>query len=91
MGTAKSDFAVYRPSTGIWYIVNSGNGSYTIVGFGLPEDKPVPADYDGDGRADISVFRPSSGQWYLLQSTSGFAVGNWGIATDIPTESAFIP
>jgi hypothetical protein len=40
------------------------------------------ADFDGDGRTDLSVFRPAEGNWYLQQSTAGFAVLNWGIATD---------
>ena len=59
--------------------------------FGLAEDKPVPADYDGDGKTDIAVFRPSTGVWYLLQSTSGFSGLQWGVSTDIPIENAFIP
>ncbi|MBP6213649.1 MAG: hypothetical protein KA447_11440, partial [Pyrinomonadaceae bacterium] len=84
-------FTVFRPSTGVWYIYNSSTGSSTIFPFGLGGDKPVAADYDGDGRFDVSVYRPSDGIWYLLRSTSGFGGVRWGISTDIPTPNAFVP
>ncbi len=90
-GDGKTDAAVCRKSTGTWYILNSSDGSLTGSNFGLSEDQPVPADYDGDAKADIAVFRPSNGTWYLQQSTAGFAAIQWGAATDIPTENAFIP
>jgi hypothetical protein len=39
--------------------------------FGVAEDIPVPADYDGDSKADVTVFRPSENAWYRLNSSNG--------------------
>jgi hypothetical protein len=78
--------AVYRDGT--WYLQRSFAG-YTAVQHGLASDRPVPADYDADGRADIAVFR--DGAWYELRSTTGFESVFFGSAGDIPMPGAYLP
>lgn len=86
----KADFAVWRPSTGKWFIINSSNGARRTKQWGAPTDIPVPADYDDDFMADIAVWRPSSGQWFVIPSRTGRAiVTQWGIATDIPVQGDY--
>lgn len=85
-GDGKSDVSVFRPSSGVWYLLQSTAG-FTGVGFGISTDKIVPADYDGDGKTDIAVYR--SGTWYLLRSTLGFTGITFGDPTDIPQPADF--
>ncbi len=68
-GDARTDYAVFRPSTGTWfYRANAGN--FTVQ-FGFGTDKLAPADYDGDGRTDIAVWREASfARFYILNSST---------------------
>lgn len=70
-GDGTSDYAVFRPSNGVWYILNSGSNTFSAVQFGLNGDIPVDGDFDGDSRNDVAVFRPSTSAWYILRSSNG--------------------
>ena len=70
-GDGTSDFAVFRPSDGAWYVLNSGSNTFSGVTFGQNGDIPIDGDFDGDSRNDAAVFRPSNGAWYILRSSNG--------------------
>jgi hypothetical protein len=71
-GDGRPDIAVYRPTTGEWFIAQSSGGA-RVVTWGTREDIPVPTDYDGDRRTDIAVYRPSTGQWFIINSSTNTA------------------
>lgn len=84
-GDGRTDQSVWRPSTGVWQIKNSSNGSTTSVGWGVTGDKIVPGDYDGDGKTDIAIWRPSTGQWFIINSSDGsIRTVAWGVTGDVP-------
>jgi len=60
-----SDYAVYWPATGGWYVALSGTNLSRIERWGWAGAQPVAADYDGDRRADPAVYDSDSGAWYL--------------------------
>jgi hypothetical protein len=74
---------------GVWYILQSNTGLTQYEAWGLSTDTLVPADYDGDGLADVAVFR--DGVWYIRQSSDGDRFIPFGLATDIPTPSSYLP
>ncbi|MDQ3799980.1 MAG: FG-GAP-like repeat-containing protein [Acidobacteriota bacterium] len=89
-GDGKTDLAVFRPSTGYWFIVNSSNSSLSIIQFGANGDLIAPADFDGDGKTDINVFRPSDGGWYRLNSSNNtFSPAQFGTNGDLPAPGDF--
>ena len=88
-GDGKSDFTIFRPSTGLWATLKSSTNYTTssTVSWGLSTDVPVPGDYDGDGKIDPAIFRPSTGLWAFLKSSTGYTTSgtvSWGLSTDVP-------
>lgn len=89
-GDFRTDLAVFRPSTGSWFINNSSNGSFRGLQFGANGDIPTPEDFDGDNITDIAVFRPSEGNWYVFQSSTNTFTGfGWGSNGDIPAQGDY--
>ena len=89
-GDGGNDLAVFRPSTGTWYSLNSAG--FTTESLGTPQDTAVSADYDGDGRTDAAVFRPlaSGAAWEIKRSSDGgTTTRQFGVAGDIPTRGDF--
>ncbi len=90
-GDGVSDIVVWRPETGMWYVLPSSANfdfnSHWSKQWGLNGDKPFVGDVDGDGLSDFMVYRPSWGLWYSLKSSSNYTeamVVQWGLATDEP-------
>ncbi len=81
----RTDLSVFRPSTGVWYSLNSSNNQVRATQFGQSGDALAPADYDGDNRTDIAVFRPSNGTWYGINSSNNtFFSIQFGQSNDVP-------
>lgn len=87
-GDGRTDFSVFRPSEGNWYLNRSTSG-FAVVNHGINTDTIAPGDFDGDRKTDFVIWRPSNvaGQpdFYVLRSTdSTFSGVAWGVPGDVP-------
>ena len=81
-GIGKDEFAIYRPSTGQFFILKTpdvytpSTWSIRTVTLNLPggpnvNDVPASEDYDGNGKVDPTVYRPSNSTFYLIHTSTG--------------------
>ncbi|HEX8093263.1 glycoside hydrolase family 3 N-terminal domain-containing protein [Jatrophihabitans sp.] len=79
-GDGRADLAVWRPSSGTWFVRGTPAAQWGDIG-----DVPVPGDYNGDGRSEIAVWRPSTGTWFVR----GVPGVIWGRAGDVPVPADY--
>lgn len=97
-GDGKADPAIYREGVGagaqsrFFYRGSNNNpmGNITFTPWGINGDKPVPGDFDGDGKDDFAVLRNNgSSTYYINQSTSGPKYAGFGLGTDKPVPADY--
>ena len=91
--TNKSDFAVFHPPTGRWYIQSAAGGVLAWnVQWGFPTAIPVPGDYNADAKSDLAVYDRNTGRWYIRDLANGSNIlwnFQWGFQGAVPVSGDF--
>lgn len=70
-----ADIAVWRPSNGDWMVMGQTGSATVTQQFGGSSDKPIPGDYDGDGKTDFAIYREATpNSIFFVWPSSG---GSW--------------
>lgn len=89
-GDGKTDFCVFRPTEGVWYVMPTTTNTMAVHYYGVSGDKPVPADFDGDGQTDLALYRSNNQTWYVRKLASNTdVVLQFGISGDVPIPSDY--
>jgi hypothetical protein len=77
-GDGASDIAIWRKASGGWQILFSDGGfsattsRVVAISQSARGDRPVPGDYDGDGKTDVAMWRQAENLWQVTLSMSSF-------------------
>ena len=85
-----ADLAIWRPSTGTWWVMGGSGSQQVSQSWGTNGDDPSEGDYDGDGKTDFCVFRPSTNVWWIMRSSDGsYYSVTFGTNGDKPAQADF--
>lgn len=89
-GDGATDYAIYRPSNGIWSSISPLSGNLTFTQFGNSTDIVVAEDFDGDGITDPAIYRLDPLGWFVFRSSDQTVSWlRWGGLDDIPVPGNF--
>ncbi|MGI5180913.1 N-acetylmuramoyl-L-alanine amidase [Dactylosporangium sp. CA-152071] len=77
--------AAYRPTDGTVRLQGIPDPIFTSG----PNEIPVAADYNGDGKDDVATWSPTTGNWSMLLTGEGRRTVQWGLPGDVPAPADF--